>query len=148
VRNKEDYLKDQTLVNSIIGNGTRFRGDLILQGLLRIDGDFEGSIETNGRILVGKEGRARCILNAETVVVGGVVKGEIKATRKVVLLSTCAMIGNISTPELIIEEGVLLHGHCTVSKRADVLASAPQSEQAKFIIDWGSRQRKTPASLD
>jgi len=141
----EDYLKSQSLVNSIIGSGTRFRGDLILQGLLRIDGDFEGSIETDGRILVGKEGRARCILEAETVVIGGVVKGDIKATRKVVLLSTCVMIGNIITPELIIEEGVLLHGHCTVSKDADVLANAPSREEAQFKVDWGNRRRKIPA---
>lgn len=143
----EDYLKGQTLVNSIIGSGTKFRGDLILRGLLRIDGDFEGNIETDGRVLVGKEGRTRCFLEAETVVVGGVVKGDIKATRKVVLLSTCVMIGSINTPELIIEEGVLLHGHCTVSKNADVLASAPRNEQAQFMVDWGNRQRKTPAPL-
>jgi len=144
----KDYLKDQTLVNSIIGSGTRFRGDLDLRGLLRIDGDFEGNIETDGRILVGKKGRARCILEADTVVVGGIVKGNIKATRKVVLLSTCVMIGNINTPELIVEEGVLLHGHCIVSKDADVLAAAPSSEETRFIVDWGSRQRKSPAFLN
>jgi len=144
----ENYSENQTLVNSIIGSGTRFRGDLDLRGLLRIDGDFEGNIETDGRILVGREGRARCILKAETVVVGGIVKGDIKATRKVVLLSTCVMIGNIRTPELIVEEGVLLHGHCTVSKDADVLASAPSSEETQFIVDWGRLQRKSPAPLN
>jgi len=143
----EDYSGNQTLVNSIIGSGTKFRGDLDLQGLLRIDGDFEGNIETDGRILVGREGRARCILKAETVVVGGIVKGDIKATRKVVLLSTCVMIGNIQTPELIVEEGVLLHGHCTVSKDVDVLANAPSSEETQFIVDWGRLQRKSTAPL-
>jgi len=143
-----NYLENQTLVNTIIGNGTKFRGDLDLQGLLRIDGDFEGNIETNGRILVGKKGRAQCVFEAETVVVGGVVKGNIKAKRKVVLLSTCVMIGNINTPELIVEEGVLLHGHCNVSKDANVLASAPSREETRFIVDWGNRQRKSPAPLD
>ena len=41
------------VVNSLIGEGTRFRGDFDLEGLLRIDGDFEGSVRTKGRVLVG-----------------------------------------------------------------------------------------------
>jgi len=142
----KNYLENQTLVNTIIGSGTKFRGDLDLHGLLRIDGDFEGNIETDGRILVGKKGRAQCALEAETVVVGGIIKGNIKARRKVVLLSTCVMIGNINTPELIVEEGVLLHGHCTVSKDANVLANVPPSEKTRFAVDWGTRQRKLPVS--
>ncbi|MCK5736372.1 MAG: polymer-forming cytoskeletal protein, partial [Spirochaetaceae bacterium] len=67
----DDYTKGQALINSIIGDGTRFRGDLDLKGLLRIDGDFEGNIRTEGRVLVGKGGRARCLIVADTVVVGG-----------------------------------------------------------------------------
>jgi len=132
----------QTLVNSIIGSGTKFRGDLELQGLLRIDGDFEGNIETDGSILIGREGRASCILEAETIVVGGIIKGNIKATRKVILLSTCIMIGSINTPELIVEEGVILHGHCIVSKDVAVLAS----EEAQYTANWSNRRRK-PSDL-
>jgi len=136
----DDYTKGQALINSIIGDGTRFRGDLDLKGLLRIDGDFEGNIRTSGRVLVGKGGRARCLIEADTVVVGGVVKGDIKAVTKVVLLSTCIMIGNIRSPRIIVEEGVLLHGHCTVSEDSSVLATAPTGEEALFSVDWGVNQ--------
>jgi cytoskeletal protein CcmA (bactofilin family) len=136
----DDYTKGQALINSIIGDGTRFRGDLDLKGLLRIDGDFEGNIRTTGRVLVGKGGRARCLIEADTVVVGGVVKGDIKAVTKVVLLSTCIMIGNIRSPRIIVEEGVLLHGHCTVSEDSSVLATAPTGEEALFSVDWGVNQ--------
>ena len=136
----DDYTKGQALINSIIGDGTRFRGDLDLKGLLRIDGDFEGNIRTTGRVLVGKGGRARCLIEADTVVIGGVVKGDIKAVTKVVLLSTCIMIGNIRSPRIIVEEGVLLHGHCTVSEDSSVLATAPTGEEALFSVDWGVNQ--------
>ena len=133
----DEYTKSQALINSIIGDGTRFRGDLDLKGLLRIDGDFEGNIRTDGRVLVGKGGRARCLINADTVVVGGIVKGDVKAARKIVLLSTCIMIGNIRAPQIIVEEGVLLHGHCTISEDSQILASAPSGEEALFSVDWG-----------
>ncbi len=136
----DDYTKGQALINSIIGDGTRFRGDLDLQGLLRIDGDFEGNIRTEGRVLVGKGGRARCLIVADTVVIGGVVKGDIKAGRKVVLLSTCIMIGNIRSPQIVVEEGVILHGHCTISDDTQVLAAAPSGEEALFSVDWGRKQ--------
>ncbi|TFG59737.1 MAG: polymer-forming cytoskeletal family protein, partial [Spirochaetales bacterium] len=67
-----DYLAaDGTFINSIVGEGTRFRGELDLDGLLRIDGDYFGSIKTTGKVLVGKNGRAECTIRAGTVVIGG-----------------------------------------------------------------------------
>jgi len=140
----DEITKTQALINSIIGEGTRFRGDLDLQGLLRIDGDFEGNIRTEGRVLVGKGGRAMCLIEADTVVVGGIVKGDIKAKSKIVLLSTCVVIGNIRSPQLIVEEGVLLNGHCTVSDDAKVLATAPAGGEGLFSVDWDSRR---PAAI-
>jgi cytoskeletal protein CcmA (bactofilin family) len=139
----DDYVKGQALINSIIGEGTRFRGDLDLKGLLRIDGDFEGNIRTDGRVLVGRGGRARCLIVADTVVIGGIVKGDIKASGKIVLLSTCVMIGNIRAPQIVVEEGVILHGHCTITEDSQILASAPSGEEAMFTVDWGVKSEKT-----
>jgi len=142
----DDDAKNQAHINSIIGIGTRFQGDLDLQGLLRIDGDFEGNVRTSGRVLVGKSGRARCLIEADTVVIGGVVRGDVKASSKVVLLSTCIVIGNIRSPELIVEEGVLLHGHCTVSEDSAVLAKAPAGEESAFSVDFGARSALSAGS--
>jgi cytoskeletal protein CcmA (bactofilin family) len=49
------------------------------------------------------------------VVVGGVVKGEITSTEKVIVLSTGLVLGNITTPRLIVEEGVILDGACRIT---------------------------------
>lgn len=140
----DDYTKTHALINSIIGEGTRFKGDLDLSGLLRIDGDFEGNIRTDGRVLVGRAGRARCLIEADTVVIGGILKGDVKASSKVVLLSTSVVIGNIRSPQLIVEEGVLLHGRCTVSEDPQVLASAPSGDESVFSVDWGEGSRNSP----
>ena len=120
-----------SLLNSIIGEGTSFKGEFDLNGLLRIDGDFFGTIRTQGQIIVGLNGRARCNIYAESVVVGGMVSGNIFATDKVVILSTGLMIGNISTPRLIIEEGVTYNGNCRISgTRVASGRSDMQKEQA------------------
>jgi len=111
-----DYLAaEDSFINSIVGEGTKFTGNLELQGLLRIDGDFFGSITTDGKVLVGRHGRAECDIRAETVVIGGALKGNITAMEKVIVLSTAIIIGNIEAPRLIVEEGVIINGKLTVS---------------------------------
>ncbi len=106
------------LINSLVGDGTSFKGDLVLSGLLRIDGDFSGTIKTPGKVLIGKKGRVESTIVAGSVVIGGVVKGNIVAAEKVVILSSGLFIGNVTTPRLIVEDGVIMHGMCRIDKNS------------------------------
>jgi len=110
---------EDSYVNSIIGEGTTLRGDFDLNGLLRIDGKFFGRVKTNGKVLVGKSGFTESTIIAGTVVIGGRVKGDIIATEKITLLSTGELNGNIKTPRLIIEEGVVFDGTCEIVEDKD-----------------------------
>jgi len=101
-------------INSIIGEGAAFSGDISMSGLFRIDGDFKGNIEKADKVLIGRNGRAECSIHAGTVVVGGVVKGDICSTEKVVVLSTGMVLGNVSTRRLLVEDGVVLNGRCKI----------------------------------
>ena len=126
----DNRFADDAFINSIIGEGTRFKGEFDLNGLLRIDGDFTGVIRTRGKVLVGQNGRAECTLHAGTVVVGGVVRGEIVSTEKVIILSTGLVLGNISTPRLIVEEGVIFNGSCRImTPGAEPPRSGPSNGQ-------------------
>jgi len=112
-----ELLEEQdALINSLVGNGTSFRGDLVLSGLLRIDGDFAGTIKSNGKVLIGKKGRVESTIIARSVVIGGVVKGNIVAADKVIILSSGMLIGNVTTPRLIVEDGVIMHGANIISQ--------------------------------
>ena len=105
---------DGSSINSIIGEGTRFNGEFDLNGLLRVDGDFCGTVRTKGKVLIGKNGRAECTIYAGRVVVGGIVRGNIFAEEKVVILSTGIVLGNVTSPRFIVEEGVIFNGNCTI----------------------------------
>lgn len=133
----EPQITDSAYINSIIGEGTRFNGELDLNGLLRIDGDFSGTIRTKGKVLVGQNGRAECTLHAGTVVVGGVVRGEILSTEKVIILSTGLVLGNITTPRLIVEEGVILNGTCRITAPAGSPAGAQAAEAGSAVQGAG-----------
>jgi cytoskeletal protein CcmA (bactofilin family) len=112
-------IDEDNIVNSIIGAGSEFKGEFKINGLLRIDGKFQGTIDTHGKVLVGQSGDAVTDIKARLVVVGGRVSGNIYATERVILLSTGDVKGNIITPSLIMEEGVKFEGNCVNNKKIE-----------------------------
>jgi cytoskeletal protein CcmA (bactofilin family) len=139
-------------INSIIGEGTRFNGEFDLNGLLRIDGDFCGTVRTEGKVLVGKNGRAECTVYAGTVVVGGILRGNIFANEKVVILSTGIVLGNIHSPRFIVEEGVIFNGTAKIVQaetKQDKLEETPVQEaepQSYAPSDSSAEQRPVAVS--
>ncbi len=135
----DQAIAEESFLNSLIGAGTVFQGDLDVNGLLRIDGDFSGSISSTGRVLVGKNGRVRCNIHATNVVVGGGVKGDIVASERVQILSTGMVLGNIHAPRIVLEEGVLFSGHCTaVPDHKGEGSAAGSARRGIYRVDWGS----------
>ncbi len=119
----QDFSGKDAFVNSLVGEGTFFRGEISINGLLRIDGDFSGSIKTRGKVFIGRNGRAESAIHASSIVIGGIVKGSVVAAEKVVILSSAVVIGSIESPRLVVEEGVMLDGEVKVF-------GAPEREQA------------------
>jgi len=138
----DTHISDDAFINSIIGEGTRFKGEFDLNGLLRIDGDFTGTIRTKGKVLVGRNGRAECTLHAGTVVIGGVVRGDVFSSEKVIILSTGLMLGNITTPRLIVEEGVIFDGNCKITVPVPPAAKNGPSEQKQTVAAGAGSQRR------
>ncbi|MCB1307906.1 MAG: polymer-forming cytoskeletal protein [Leptospiraceae bacterium] len=107
---------ENLIVNSLIGEGSEFRGEFKVKDLIRIDGYFKGNIITDGKVLVGQSGVVETDIRAGVVVVGGEVRGSIHATRRVILLSSCRLFGDIATRSLLVEEGVIFEGRCTINR--------------------------------
>lgn len=138
-----DSTRDNSYVNSLVGKGTRFDGELQLSGLLRIDGDFTGSINTDGKVLIGKSGKVKCSITAGSVVIGGLVKGNIFSTGKVVVLSTGMVLGNIQAPSIVIEEGVIFNGKCRVLQQDEsTYEHRKGSAVSEYKPDWGEEKAK------
>lgn len=134
--------KENSYINSLVGKGTRFDGELNLTGLLRIDGDFTGSINTDGKVLIGRSGRVKCSINAGSVIIGGVVKGNILSSGKVVVLSTGMVLGNIKAPSIIIEQGVIFNGKCHVlSGDQQEYEHRRNTSVSEFKPDWGNAEK-------
>ena len=102
-------------INTIIGEGTKFNGEFELEGSLRIDGTFTGKIISNGKVIVGTTGHIKTNIEAECVMVAGQVDGNIYAVESVHLMNTAKVYGDIITPNLIVDSGVIFEGRAKVS---------------------------------
>ncbi len=103
------------LVNSLLGPGSSFRGDLVVDGFVRIDGDVRGTIRASGKIVVSEASRCDASLVARSAVIGGTVRGDVCVTERLTLLDGGAVIGNVFAPRLDADGDVLIHGDVEVS---------------------------------
>jgi cytoskeletal protein CcmA (bactofilin family) len=101
--------------NSTIGENSFFEGRFAIKGSLKIDGKFEGDTLLIDQLHIGPKAKIKSNIQATSVVVEGIVIGNISAERRILLLSTARVLGNLKTPELIIQDGVVLEGRCTIS---------------------------------
>lgn len=105
---------DNNVMNSLLGRGSCFRGNLELDGVLRIDGDFIGDIKNTAKVIIGENGRLEGSVTAYAVVVGGAVRGNLVAAEKITILSTGMVVGDVRAPRLVVEDGVVLDGNCRI----------------------------------
>ncbi len=97
-------------LNALLGRGSEFEGKLTFEGTVRIDGKFTGSIVTGDVLVVGEGAKISAEIACGSIVVHGEVNGNIRAKNSVELHQPGKMRGNIETPSLMIEKGVIFEG--------------------------------------
>lgn len=99
-----------------LGEGVNFRGELKFEGLLRIDGEFEGElISPQGKVIVGPRGKIQANLNLKEAVIEGTVVGNITVEEKLELRGHAKIEGDIVAKALIVDDGVSISGHLLIS---------------------------------
>lgn len=102
---------DDISINTILGHGSAITGNIKINGFVRIDGDIDGNLETDGNIIIGENARIRGNVKAKSVIVGGIVLGNIEASQSIKVLATSAVIGDIVSHKVQVEQNAIIHGH-------------------------------------
>ena len=102
---------DDISINTILGQGSAITGNIKINGFVRIDGDIDGNLETDGNIIIGENARIRGNVKAKSVIVGGIVLGNIEASQSIKVLATSAVIGDIVSHKVQVEQNAIIHGH-------------------------------------
>jgi cytoskeletal protein CcmA (bactofilin family) len=114
-------IKDGRL-SGYVGNGTVLTGETNFQAMLRIDGHLTGRVSSeNGTLIIGATGKVDANITVAAAIVSGTVNGDIIATEKLELGRTARVVGNIQTPRLVIEDGGIFEGGCTMLKAKESL---------------------------
>jgi cytoskeletal protein CcmA (bactofilin family) len=104
-------------IETVIGQNTSFKGKLVCDGSVRIDGVCEeGVIETVGNIVVGPEAKVAADLIAENVSVSGAVTGRIKATGRLEILSTGKVWGDVDVGSFLLDEDGYFRGNLAMKE--------------------------------
>ncbi len=97
-------------VTAVIDQGCEFEGKLCFQGTVRINGIFRGEIYTPDTLIVGEGARVQGLIEAGSVIISGEVSGNVKAKYRVEIHQPAIFRGDIHTPSLRVDEGVIFEG--------------------------------------
>jgi excisionase family DNA binding protein len=83
---------------------------------LRINGRFEGTLDTKGMLMVGQKADIKANITGESISIAGRVDGNIKAAKSLKLETNARLNGDVETPSLTMAEGAILNGHLRMSQ--------------------------------
>ncbi len=95
---------------AIIEKGCHFEGNLSFNGVVRIAGAVDGNIFSNDTLIISEGAVINADINANIILISGNVSGNIKASSRVEIKKPARFEGSITSPSLIVEEGVIFHG--------------------------------------
>ena len=132
---KNNDIKGIEKISTTLGRETVFRGTMKFSKSLKIDGNFEGDIESSGFLYIEEGALVKADIKVRAVVVGGIVHGNITASEKLEMLSTGQVYGNIKTAKLRIADGVVFDGKCEMIKGdSEVNVFSDTVEKLKDVI--------------
>ena len=105
----------ESKMNALLGKGSEFEGKLSFEGTVRVDGVMKGEIRSKDKLIVGDGARVEAEVDVGSAVISGQVTGNITAAGHIELKAPARIKGNITTPELVIEKGVVFDGNCSMS---------------------------------
>lgn len=123
----------ETPAVNMIGKGTSIKGDIRSDGDFRVDGTLYGSIQSNGKIVVGVSGIIEGDITCQNADFSGLVKATIRIKELLSLKSTSKVTGEVYTSKLAIEPGARFSGTCNMEDEAEQKAQKENVQHGPVI---------------
>jgi cytoskeletal protein CcmA (bactofilin family) len=128
--NKESMKKVETSVAvNMIGTGTTITGDVQSKGDIRVDGTLKGSVSTEGKVVLGREGIIEGDVACKNADISGTLKAKITVSQLLSLKASSKLNGDIITNKLSIEPGASFTGSCSMGAVIKEIKDAGKSEK-------------------
>lgn len=98
-----------------LSDTTFFHGTMRFAHSLRINGKYQGKVEAKGLLVIGPNAKIKGDISCDEVIVGGEIRGNIYARKRLELLNSAKLYGDIKTAKLKIADGVVFEGKCEMT---------------------------------
>jgi cytoskeletal protein CcmA (bactofilin family) len=118
-------------IKAFLGPGSHFEGKMAFDEIVRLDGAFRGEITSKDTLIVGETADIQAQVIVGTLIISGKLRGNIKAVSRVEMRAPARIDGDVETPSLIVEEGVIWNGQLIMkqgekAKQSDEAVRQPQ----------------------
>jgi len=115
-------------ITTLLGRGAAFEGKLTFEGPVRIDGKFKGEVFSDDVLVIGEGAHVEAEMDVGEIIIQGTVVGNIKAKRSIEIHAPGRVKGDVHTPSLQIDKGVIFEGR-SFMEQATQNAPRPQPPQ-------------------
>jgi len=117
-KNQETSSQNIKEAETIIGPSIKVKGNFHGQGNIIIEGTVEGSVKTNGFLLIGDKAKIGADISAKNAKIAGEIKGNVKIEEYLEINASAKINGDISTKKISIEKNAVFNGRCDMSGNA------------------------------
>lgn len=104
-------------LNGFVDSGCTIRGELEFSTYFRVDGRVEGTVRSKSELVVGEGGVVEGEVEVGRCVIGGEVRGTIKASELVLVHASAKVYADINAPSLVMEDGAFLEGKVSMDAK-------------------------------
>ena len=112
-------------ITTLLGRGAAFEGKLTFEGTVRIDGRFKGEVFSDDVLVIGEGAHVEAEIDIGEVIIQGTVIGNIKAKRSIEIHAPGRVKGDVHTPSLQIDKGVIFEGRSFMENAVSTVAPRP-----------------------
>ncbi len=121
-------------ISGLLEKGCEFEGKLTFEGTVRINGKFVGEIFSDGTLIVGEGASIDGRVDVGNMIIHGEVTGNIRAKDRIEMHTPAVVQGDINAQTLVIDEGVIFEGSCSMGKKSSASMNIRNLEAVKTAI--------------
>ena len=106
-------------LTAFLDEGSEIEGKYTFTGTVLLNGKFQGEIASPDTLIIGERGVVNASVRAGTLVVNGELVGNVYASERVELTGKARVFGDVESPVLVLEEGVMFEGHCRMPRPSE-----------------------------
>jgi cytoskeletal protein CcmA (bactofilin family) len=106
-------------IRTLLGEGSDFEGKLTFEGAVRINGKFKGEIFSDDVLIIGEGAHVEAEIDIGEIIIQGTLVGNVRAKRAIEINKPGRVKGDLTTPSLQIERGVVFEGRSFMEDAVD-----------------------------